>query len=106
MLSGGPGEHEENRRALTAALTRLGLVQPRRHAGGHPVAGVGRQRHGDVDRVGHLDHGAVFVQELNADHGQRRQVRPAGLRTWREEVRGQRGKIRLEGSGCLRLLWS
>ena len=70
---------------LCVSLTRLRLIQPSGNARGHPVSGVGRQRHRDVDRIWDLDRAAIFVEELNADHGQSCQVGPPGLCTWREK---------------------
>lgn len=76
-------EQHHGEYAFCVCLTRLRLIQPSRNTRGHPVSGVGRQRHRDVDRIWDLDGAAIFVEELNADHGQSCQVGPPGLCTCR-----------------------
>lgn len=76
-------EQHHSEHDFCVSLTRLRLIQPSRNTRGHPVSGVGRQRHRDVDRIWDLDRAAIFVEELNADHGQSGQVGPPGLCTCR-----------------------
>lgn len=67
--------------SFSTELTRLWLIQPSGHTRGHPVSGVWRQRHRDVDRIWNMDHAAVFIKKLNADHCQCRQVHPPSFCT-------------------------